>query len=58
MVSRNKCKTCKHGLFNTQWGEYRCIKKKRRVSPDKELSCRDYSRKTGPVKETGGNEDD
>ena len=38
------CPSCKHRIFDEQWGEYKCKKQEKKVTPDRSKECRDYSR--------------
>lgn len=37
-----KTKTCKHGVFNELWGEYKCKKKEQAIQSDDECNDCEY----------------
>ena len=39
---RRCCRNCSNAVFNERWGEYRCVKKERRVLAEHGMTCRDF----------------
>ena len=45
------CKSCEHAIYCPSWGEYRCVKKMKRIMDPVDLDCETFEkRKPGRVK--------